>query len=106
MESLLFFNKRNSIAARHPEFLKEEWNCEKNGKLKPEQISYGKWKKVWWVCKKGHEYQMAPCARAKGGAGCPICAGQRLLSGYNDLKHDIQKLQRNGMKKRMGGTAT
>lgn len=96
-----FSIKENSIAARHPEFLKE-WNCEKNGKLKPEQISYGSGKKVWWVCKKGHEYQMAPCARAKG-AGCPICAGQRLLSGYNDLQTRYPEIAKEWDEEKNGG---
>ena len=70
--------------------------------MKPEQISYGSGKKVWWVCKKGHEYQMAPCARAKG-AGCPICAGQRLLSGYNDLQTRYPKIAKEWDEEKNGG---
>ena len=44
----------------------------------------GSHKKVWWTCLKGHEWQTIVVARTRG-SGCPVCANQVILSGYNDL---------------------
>lgn len=41
-------------------------------------------KKAWWICPKGHEYQTTVAERQK--KGCAICAGQKVLAGYNDLE--------------------
>ncbi len=97
----MFFNKRNSIAARHPEFLKE-WNCEKNGKLKPEQISYGNGKKSGGFARRGMNIRWHHVHEAKG-AGCPICAGQRLLSGYNDLQTRYPEIAKEWDEEKNGG---
>lgn len=45
-------------------------------------------KKYWWKCDNGldHRYQMRPLNKVSRGAGCPICSGQQLLSGFNDLQ--------------------
>ena len=75
--------KHNSFAEKHPE-LKTEWDYEKNGHLKIEMFSSGSGIKVWWKCRQGHSYQMSFDARGKG-IGCPICAGQQLLRGFNDF---------------------
>lgn len=37
-----------SLADERPDLAKE-WNYEKNGDLKPEDVSYGSNKKVWWI---------------------------------------------------------
>ena len=74
----------NDFAFKFPEIAKQ-WNYEKNGDLLPEMISPGSHKKVWWVCEKGHEWQVAVYHRSRG-SRCPICSGQRILPGYNDLQ--------------------
>lgn len=74
----------NDLAFKFPELAKQ-WNYEKNGDLLPEMISPGSHKKVWWVCEKGHEWQVAVYHRSRGSL-CPICSGQRILPGYNDLQ--------------------
>jgi hypothetical protein len=53
-----------------------EWNCEKNGDLKPEDFMVGSNKKVWWKCSKGHEWQATIKNRNKG-SGCPYCSGHK-----------------------------
>ncbi|MBQ2118039.1 MAG: zinc-ribbon domain-containing protein [Clostridia bacterium] len=73
----------NSIAKKRPNLI-EEWNCAKNGDLRPEAISYGSQKKVWWICKHGHEWQSGPWSRYCG-SGCPYCAGRLPISGETDL---------------------
>jgi hypothetical protein len=42
-------------------------------------------KKVWWLGKCGHEWQMSVQDRAGQNCGCPICSGKRIISGINDL---------------------
>ncbi len=57
----------------------KEWNCEKNGNLKPEYVTANSTKKVWWKCNKGHEWQ-ATIANRNNGSGCPICSSERNTS--------------------------
>ncbi len=61
-----------------------EWNYEKNGDLRPDMVTANSGKKVWWKCEKGHEWQAVIHSRNTG-SGCPICSGQQVLKGYNDL---------------------
>ena len=78
-----YSEKSNSLLYTNPE-LANEWNYEKNGNLKPEHISANSGKKVWWKCKRGHEWQATIDKRNKGTA-CPYCSNQKVLQGYNDL---------------------
>lgn len=43
-------------------------------------------KKVWWCCPQGHSYQATPSNRIRQHSGCPYCSGQKVLTGFNDLK--------------------
>lgn len=65
--------------------LASEWNYERNGNFIPENILPNSNKKVWWKCKNGHEWQAVVYTRNKG-IGCPYCAGQLSIAGYNDLQ--------------------
>lgn len=60
--------------------LVEEWHPDKNGDLRPEEVSYGSRRRVWWRCPKGpdHEWQAIVESRTTQGTGCPFCAGSRL----------------------------
>ncbi len=82
----------NDISTTNPEILKE-WNYDKNDKLKlfPTQLSHGSTKHVWWKCEHGHEYKMSLANKSKG-TGCPICANQKLLKGFNDFATKHPKL--------------
>ena len=80
----IIINGINDLATIDPE-LAEEWNEDKNGELTPKMIGAGSSKKVWWICKKGHEWRTSIYNRKKG-TGCPYCSVNKLLSGYNDLK--------------------
>ena len=73
----------NDLSTINPNLAKE-WNYEKNGNLKPDMIIANNEKKVWWKCNKGHEWEALIVSRNRG-IGCPYCAGQRILKGYNDL---------------------
>ena len=64
--------------------LASEWHPTKNGNLNPQDVTIGSDKKVWWQCENGHEWQAVISSR-KSGYGCPYCAGQKVITGYNDL---------------------
>ena len=51
----------------------KEWNYEKNGNLKPEEILPSIGKKVWWICEKGHEWEATVNSRSRG-TNCPYCS--------------------------------
>lgn len=73
----------NDLASQYPQ-LSTEWHPTKNNELKPYQITNGSNRKVWWLGECGHEWQANIGHRVKG-SSCPVCAGQKVLAGYNDL---------------------
>lgn len=75
----------NDLETLDPETAKL-WNYEKNGDLKPSQVSIGCNKRVWWKCEKGHEYQLKVNDKARKKHGCPICSNRIIIKGYNDLE--------------------
>ena len=74
----------NDLGTLIPELAKE-WHPTKNGDLKPCDMTCGSKKKIWWQCKRGHEWQCGIVSR-RSGNGCPICSGHQVLVGYNDLR--------------------
>lgn len=76
--------KEESLLKRYPEIAKE-WHPTKNGSLGANMVSIGTGKRIWWLCEKGHEYEVSVLTRVKG-SGCPYCANKRVWVGYNDLK--------------------
>ena len=72
----------NDLYTTHPNLVKE-WDFSKNI-IKPDEVSQGSGKKVWWRCDKGHSFDMIIANRVKG-QNCPYCTGHSVLKGYNDL---------------------
>src|SRR6516164_5170358 len=67
---------KQPVSATYPQ-LAAEWHPTRNGELRPENVTAGSNKKVWWQCGDGHEWQAAVASRSRGGAGCPYCSGRR-----------------------------
>ncbi len=70
----------NDLATTHPEIIKEAngWNVN--------DYSAGSNKKVSWICSLGHIWDANIAARTgKLKTGCPFCANQKVLTGFNDL---------------------
>ncbi len=66
----------NDLATLRPA-LAEEWYQPLNGGLRPDEVSLGSNKKVWWRCGEHHVWQAAIYSRTrKAGTGCPVCAGK------------------------------
>lgn len=74
----------NDLTTRFPN-LAAQWNTERNGSLRPDQVTSFSNRKVWWQCTLGHEWQAIVAARAVENSGCPYCTGRRVLAGFNDL---------------------
>ena len=72
----------NDIVTKRPDLI-SQWDFEKND-LDPEKLRPGSKKKAWWVCEKGHSYQMGICDKSRG-QNCPFCSGRRVLPGFNDI---------------------
>ena len=73
----------NDLATTNPELL-NEWDYKKNS-INPTEVFLKSNIKIWWTCDKGHSYQALLSDRAVG-EKCPICAGRKVLVGYNDLE--------------------
>lgn len=73
----------NDLLTVNP-ILASQWHPTKNGNLKAIDVTSGSDKKVWWMCKKGHEWQATISSR-NSGCSCPYCAGQKVIVGCNDL---------------------
>ena len=84
LSAYLQYEKENSLATKSPE-IASEWHPTRNGYVTPEMISYASGRKVWWLGKCGHEWQMIVESRNRG-ANCPFCSGKRILVGFNDLQ--------------------
>lgn len=55
------------------------WDCNKNGKYTPENVSYGSNKRVWWICENNHEWEDTVKNCVKRG-NCPYCVADNRLS--------------------------
>jgi hypothetical protein len=73
----------NDFETTHPE-VAASWHPIKNGARTPKEFIAASGERFWWVCDKGHEWQISITAR-KTGNGCPICDMKRLVVGVNDL---------------------
>ena len=74
----------NDLATVNPD-LAQEWHPNKNVPLTPQDVTANSGQKVWWQCKKGHEWQAAIGNRNRG-SRCPYCAGKKVKKGDNDLQ--------------------
>lgn len=84
----------NDLASQKPAIAKQ-WNYLKNCDVKPDEVTVGSGKRVWWICENGHEWQatIASRTRDKQNCGCPICSNRQVLVGYNDITTDIELLK-------------
>ena len=81
-----------SLAEARPDLAKE-WNYEKNGDLRPEDVSCGSGKKVWWKLPyddhntgKHFDFEwQAEINSRNAGKGCPYLKGKAVWPGFNDL---------------------
>ena len=73
----------NDFASLYP-YVAETWCYEKNGNLRPEDVTAFSNKKVWWECSRRHRWFAMINSRSNG-RGCPYCSGRKVWIGFNDL---------------------
>lgn len=59
----------------------------------PTQVIIGTGKKLSWKCELGHRWTRSGSAMVAS-KGCPICIGQQVLSGFNDLATQFPEIAR------------
>ena len=83
---------KNTLSKHSPHLL-SEIDYEKNKAFDPSKVGFSSTTKIWWKCKNNHSYYASIGSRTRDkGTGCPICANQKLLKGYNDLKSRFPKI--------------
>jgi hypothetical protein len=75
----------NDLATLNPD-VAAEWHPTKNGNFQPQDFSVGSGKKFWWICSRGHEWEIQISHRTSKGSGCPYCSGLYCWPGFNDLE--------------------
>ena len=76
----------NDLQTEFPEIAKEAdgWD--------PSNVISGSGKKMLWRCPLGHQYQAGPHMRTSNKTGCPYCANQKVLVGFNDLQTKLPEI--------------
>ena len=62
----------NRLSIRFPD-VAAQWHPTKNGSLTPDDVTHKSNKKVWWICKRGHEWKAIIWSRTGLQAGCRRC---------------------------------
>jgi hypothetical protein len=70
----------NDLATTHPQLSNQAFGWD------PKSVSRGSRKRVGWKCREGHYWEAIIANRTSLGYGCPICSGQTVLTGFNDLE--------------------
>ncbi|WP_295533318.1 zinc-ribbon domain-containing protein [Synechococcus sp. UW140] len=70
----------NDLKTKFPDIAKEAYGWDTS------MVMPGTNQKKDWKCKEGHLYSSLVSSRTSKGTGCPFCAGQQVLEGFNDLK--------------------
>ena len=68
----------NNLEFTHPEIAKE-WHPTKNGKLTPQDVTYGSDKIVWWKCEKGEDHIWKTNIYNRLAKGCPVCSNKKVV---------------------------
>jgi len=67
-----------------------EWHPTKNLPLRPEDVTHGSHKKIWWTCLEGHEWEAALYSRtAQKGNNCPCCSN-KISQAEEDILKTLQ----------------
>ncbi len=74
--------------------LLDEWDYDKNT-LKPDEVLPFSNKKIWWICKHGHTWEITINDRTGyKHSSCPYCANKKVMQGFNDFETWCKKNDR------------
>lgn len=86
----------NCLANVAPDLAKE-WHPQKNNGLKPQNVMYGSAQRVWWICKRNHEWRASVTQRYLKKTNCPFCnasTSKLEIRLYAELKHIFKDVLR------------
>ena len=101
----LGLNTLMKTLADYPEVAKQ-LHPSKNGSIRPELLSYGSNKKVWWQCEVAvdHTWEASVDKRTISGRGCPFCGPSPMrASSANNLAKRFPEIAKYWHPKRNGG---
>ncbi len=75
----------NDLRTTHPNLALEAHNFD------PETVSAGSNRIKEWKCQLNHTWKTAVASRVSGN-GCPVCAGRKVLAGFNDLQSQFPEV--------------
>lgn len=81
-QALGLVKRTDTLQTEYPELAKQ-WHPTRNAPLNADLVTPHSGQKVWWLCPYGHEWQAVINSRARGGHGCPYCAGQKPTKDRN-----------------------
>lgn len=84
-------DKNGSLKDTNPELV-EQWHPTKNGNKLPSDYTQRSGDKVWWKCPTCNGEWEAVIASRSGGVGCPYCANNKILPGFNDFESKAPNL--------------
>ena len=70
--------------------LAKEWNYDKNGELKPTDVTLGSDKIVWWKCSKCNNEWQARINERNRGTKCPICYREYLSKNRRNMSISVK----------------
>jgi very-short-patch-repair endonuclease len=75
-------HKGYNLQTEFPE-IASQWHPFRNVKLKPEDVTPGSGRAIWWRCEKGHEWKATIASRTSYNLGCAVCSGRRVAADFN-----------------------
>lgn len=82
----------NDLATTHPH-LEKQWHPTLNLPLTPNQISAGTHTKIYWVCKKGHQWSAKSNDRTNYKTGCPQCVPRQKSQAEDEIHQWLTEQQ-------------
>lgn len=86
---------KNDFLTQFPDLAKM-WDFEKNTLDPTTFTGRDEKRKCWFRCSNGHSFQSAPysmiASRHNSTKGCPYCANQKILAGFNDFESQHPEL--------------
>ena len=70
----------NDLKTKFPDIAAEAYGWD------PSTVVTGTMQKKDWKCKEGHIYSSLVSSRSSNKRGCPVCSGNQVLAGFNDLQ--------------------
>ncbi|MFJ8529989.1 zinc-ribbon domain-containing protein [Bacillus sp. NPDC094106] len=83
------------IDKRLSDKLLSEWHPTKNENINSNEITYGSYEYIWWICSEGHEWGATPGERLKKNEECPKCLRLKKAEQKTEIKEarQIKSLQ-------------